>query len=616
MSFGPEYIHGLAIELNRRFPWRVSKIEGGESWIALRVLDPLGEWFVFSWGSGSVGCCPADASSIDALKKWAPARTPLVEALKSRFVKGQIFSARQLNHDRVLELEVERLVAAGFGVKYFLILEATEPMGNLLLLNEEHRIEELARHEPPDVNPRRTLLPGHLYIPPPVFEGPLSSEVEALTFEEVSRIKGIGRPLTRMIQAHWEERPPSQWLLALRRLYEEPIDNASSLPDSLEKTLLHLLPLLCLRTSKGYFTRFPYVCGADIREENFLVAAREGVLTPLLAASRMRLLRNLDSRIERAAKSRERHLDGLTRQLDHDAGAEVLRHKGELLLSHLTAIPPRAEKILLPALDFTDSSELQTETRVEIQLDPNLSPVHNAERYFKKYKKAKVDQKKAQKIQEEIVSLRSGIEELREQRDLLESIDDLTQLEEAVRDVTEWIGEVSVLGRAAIDHRFRSVQNSRPTNQDSRSTKSVKPTKKAQKNLPPHLRFDFDGCAIFVGLSARGNRFVTFKLAAGNDLWFHAHELPGAHVIMRVMDPWIADFQNGNSEDGPATALLFAASLAAAYSRGKTSLSVQVDYTERRHVRSVPGTMALVTYTEPRTVRAAPNYWKEIVDRR
>ena len=60
MSFGPEYIHSLQAALNKNFPWRVSKVEGGESWVALRVSgsesavrkgdDKKNEWFLLSWG--------------------------------------------------------------------------------------------------------------------------------------------------------------------------------------------------------------------------------------------------------------------------------------------------------------------------------------------------------------------------------------------------------------------------------------------------------------------------------------------------------------------------------------------------------------------------------------
>ena len=105
-----------------------------------------------------------------------------------------------------------------------------------------------------------------------------------------------------------------------------------------------------------------------------------------------------------------------------------------------------------------------------------------------------------------------------------------------------------------------------------------------------------------MGLSARGNRFVTFRQATGDDLWLHAHEIPGAHVIVRGLK---------RDEAEGSEILKVAASLAAAHSRGRASLSVQVDYTERRYVRSVPGAaIALVTYTNPGTLRVAPDYWK------
>jgi predicted ribosome quality control (RQC) complex YloA/Tae2 family protein len=238
------------------------------------------------------------------------------------------------------------------------------------------------------------------------------------------------------------------------------------------------------------------------------------------------------------------------------------------LLVNVASIPPRADKV---ALKEWGSGEM-----LEIALDPNLSPSRNAERYFKKYKKARID---PQKIQKEAVSLRDAIEELREQRELLDSIEDPMKLQEAVRDVVNWI--------------------SPPAQKDPKKTRK----EAKDKDLPPHLRFELDGCIVFVGLSARGNRFVTFKQAAGDDLWLHAHELPGAHVIVKGA--------MGREEMERSGVLAFAASLAAAHSRGKDALSVQVDYTERRYVRSVPGAaVALVTYVNAGTIRVDPGYWK------
>jgi predicted ribosome quality control (RQC) complex YloA/Tae2 family protein len=524
-------------------------VEGGDSWAAFK-LDKADLWLLLSGGSAGAGCCPADSASVEALKNGAPSRAPLVETLKSRCVKGQILSARQVNFDRVLELEVVRFVAAGFGVKYYLVLEATEPVGNLLLLNEERRIEEAARHASPDLNHYRTILPGHLYVPPPAFEGLLPSELDQLDCESLFQVRGVGRPLARMIASDWERRDPPEWLRMLRSVYEEEV-------------------LPCQRTPKGYLTRFPVSLQESEQLGNDAFhAAASGVLRPLLSLSRSRLMRELDARVARAVKARERHLDGLLKQLENSAGAEFYRRKGELLLANLGTVPPRADTVTL--------REWGGEETVEIALDPKLSPVRNAERYFKKYKKARVD---PQKIQEEAAFLRSAIEELKEQRDLLDSIEDPAKLEEAVRDVMDWLA---------------------PADKEA--------GKKAKKKRPdpPHARFEIGGYTVLVGLSARGNRFVTFKQATGDDLWLHAHEIPGAHVVIKGA--------RGRGELENSETLLFAASLAAAHSRGKGSLSVQVDYTERRHVRSVPGpAVALVTYVQPGTLRADPRRWKEIM---
>jgi predicted ribosome quality control (RQC) complex YloA/Tae2 family protein len=300
------------------------------------------------------------------------------------------------------------------------------------------------------------------------------------------------------------------------------------------------------------------------------------VLRPLISNSRSRLLRNLDARVGRAIKAKERRLDGLLNQLQNSVSAELFRRKGELLLANLTSVPPRAETV---TLSEWRGDEAEESAPLEIALDPKLSPSRNAERYFKKYRKAHGD---PQKLQEEIVSLRSAIEEIREQRDLLDSIEDPGKFEEAVGDVVDWLTP--------------QAETKQPMRKTSSKTKD--------KALPPHLRFEVDDCTILVGLSARGNRFVTFKLASGDDLWLHVHEVPGAHVIVK------SSKKREELEDGKT--LAFAASLAAAYSRERSSLSVQVDYTERRHVRSVPGAnIALVTYTHPGTIRVSPGYWKE-----
>ncbi|MBV8425140.1 MAG: DUF814 domain-containing protein [Candidatus Eremiobacteraeota bacterium] len=126
---------------------------------------------------------------------------------------------------------------------------------------------------------------------------------------------------------------------------------------------------------------------------------------------------------------------------------------------------------------------------------------------------------------------------------------------------------------------------------DGRATRSQP---RRSKTAPLELR---SGSRIYVGRSPRENAALTFEVARPNDLWFHARNTPGAHVILAPVD------RKEPSEDDIATA----AALAAYHSRARNSASVDVDYTRRKHVRkqrnASPG---MVWYTDFTTIRVAP----------
>ena len=546
MAFGPEFISGLAGALRKILPLRVNRIEGGEAWFALK--NSAENWLLFSWTSGAAGICPASQNEINALKEFSPSRASISEALKSRLMHGgEIISVKQINNDRILEFEARRRVSAGLSVNYFLVIEITEPVANFMLLDENHKIDEAARHSAPDVNHFRTILPGHVYTPPPAFEGTELKNLRSLNFEDIQNLKGIGRPLARLIQSHWEEHENISWRSALMKLTDEKY-NASCR----------------LITKNNYLTRldfdFPEFInlGSDI-----LKASKHGVLIPLFRKGREKTLHDIDAKLKRAAKSRERHRDGLLKQLKECEEAEIFRKKGEAILTHIYEIPKRAENINLTDWEGNE---------LKISLDPNLSPSKNAEKYFKRYRKAKGN---PEEIQASLDAINSAVKEIREQHDLLEAIENPENFNEAIKDLNEWI----------------SPQN---------KTKKFPPKhRKNQPETPPHLNLNKDGVTILVGLSARGNRYVTLKLARPDDIWLHAHEMPGAHVIIRGV-------KREELENSRRDILEYAASIAAAHSSGKGAGSVPIDYTERKYVRSVPGTIALVTYTNPGTLRISP----------
>ncbi len=588
MAMGPEFIRGIELELKSKVSKisKISKIEGGDCWTALRInFDAvrlnlnagracLNQWLLFSWGSGAVGCCYGSDDEIDALKNNSPLTAPIAGAVKSRFLKGEIIDVRQINNDRVLEFKIRRHVAAGTFIEYFLVLEATEPIGNLLLLNSERIIEEAARHSAPDQNSFRTILPGHAYVPPPAFHGIVLDESEDLglknlNFEDVQNIAGIGRPLAKAVQAQWECLAPEQWQeKILNILSPSGGEDVKSSPCGVE----HENTAVYMILNKNYLTRFDFIFNNAkiIEEKNILDAARHGVINILLNKGRDRAIKAIKADIKKAVKSRERHRDGLVKQLKNCETAEIFKRKGELILANIYKIPERAESVTLE--DWTGD-------KLNIELDANLSPSKNADRYFKKYRKFKGD---PDLIRENIAAVDSAIDEINEQLDILASINDDAKFNETVRDLKEWL----------FPDEFKNK------NAKSKNSKNVK--NKINKSLPPHLEYKInENVTVLVGLSARGNRYVTFKQARSDDIWLHAHELSGSHVIIKGVTR--AELESVNND-----VLKFAASLAAWHSKGKNSVSVLVDYTERRHVRAVPGTVALVTYTDPGTIRVTP----------
>ena len=542
MALGNEFIRGIAAELNKNL--NISKVEGGDFWAALKIYN---KYLLLSWAAGAAGCCYASEGEITALQNNMALTAPIAGALKSRAAKAEIIAARQINNDRVLELKIRRRVAAGTFIEYYLILEATEPTANLILLNSDRIIEEAARHSAPDQNSFRTILPGHKYIAPPVFQGINLNNNLILNYEDILNIEGIGRPLAKAIQACWENFSQAEW----RDLILNSLNSGANF----------------MLLNKNYLTsfNFKFKDAKILSEQNILDAARHGVIEILLNKGRDKILRDIKAAVKKAVKSRERHRDGLIKQLRECETAEIFKIKGEVILANIYKIKPRTEQITLEDWDGN---------KINIELDPNLTPSRNAERYFKKYKKFNNN---PDLIREKILEIDNAIAEIAEQPSIIEGISGEAEFNNAVQDLKEWLfpDEFKV--------KFKS--------------------KNKNKSAPPHLEFKLDNnIEVLVGLSARGNRYVTFKLARPDDIWLHAHELPGSHVIIKGASRTELEGERDNINN----ILNFAAQLAAWHSKGRTSGLVLVDYTERRYIRSVPGTVALVTYVNPGTIRVKP----------
>jgi predicted ribosome quality control (RQC) complex YloA/Tae2 family protein len=173
------------------------------------------------------------------------------------------------------------------------------------------------------------------------------------------------------------------------------------------------------------------------------------------------------------------------------------------------------------------------------------------------------------------------------------SVPHLDEREAGLRDILRAIEDIQWEAQRADEADIEDVERAAAA-LDPRA--ATKPPMRRKKRAPLELRTRA-GSRILIGRNPSENAELTFHVARPNDLWFHAQNIPGAHVIL----------QRDDREAPPDEDVMRAASIAAFFSKAKSSARVPIDYTERKHVRAQrnapPG---LVWYTHPRTVIAEP----------
>lgn len=539
MSFGPELIWSWSRELSALAGRRVQRVEGGGSAVIISLAG--GAELLLSWGAQNCGAAVISARDKKSLLAVSRQTPPITNALKSHLTGAQLVSVAQLRRDRILEFTFRKTIGAGFATRRRLVLEIMERFSNLVMTDENGLIIETAKHIHPSDNSFRTVLPGVPYHMPPLFGGAALEEWLAEPREDtLMKVVGVGRPLLKILAAY----PAKLAAEYLRGLY----DDTSA-------------PMTAQKIGK-YVTALPEL----LSDAKKLPDCSTGILialAPMKDGSIENRRKNIVKHIEKEAKRRERQLADIRGLLSDDSPARF-KLWGELIVANIWNIKRGVSEAELSGYD-SEGNEISQ----KVPLDPRISPSQNSAAYFAKYKKIVSAQERAaslvQKVEEEL-------DDLREELALASSVDDaqaLMMLEEE-------------LGMA--------------------NTQQKRGGKKEQQ-LPPHVRFEFEKAIVCVGLSAKGNRWLTFRFASPDDWWFHAQGVPGAHVILRPT----AALTGGEFEELAA----FCASLAVFYSKAKNEPRRRVDYTRRKYVSPIRGGEANVTYKEFSTVAGESALWSE-----
>ena len=236
---------------------------------------------------------------------------------------------------------------------------------------------------------------------------------------------------------------------------------------------------------------------------------------------------------------------------------EKNRLYGELIRAYAWQIEEGADKCVL--------QDYNTGEDVCISLDPTLSPQDNANKYFDKYKKQKRTYEALSVYIKQSMKALEHLESIQVALDMAQNEDDLKEIRQELYDAGYISGEKGMSGKKGKGSNGKG------------KGKNAGTKAKGLCSAPLHYVTE-DGYHIYVGKNNHQNEYVTFELANGGDMWFHAKKIPGSHVIVKT-----------DSAELPDSVYETAAAVAAYYSKAGGQGKVDVDYTVRKNLKKTPG---------------------------
>ncbi len=481
---------------------------------------------------------PASRSRLDTQEKYRP--------FAREVWNGTVESIRQLPNDRIVEIAVD-----AEGGRFYLVFEILGPNGNLWLLDKDHIRKASLRHKSFDADSR--------YEPTPL---PESVDPTDMTAEDLhalfsanpdtnparlmeKRIYGIDYYLARTLLADLDITDSEE----CRKIYDR-------LRDALDRYHAADGPIYGYYI-KGKSRYYPLKIADYEPLEKFssLSQAQRSLLSAVREADETETFRE---RTVKSIRTQLKKSQKLLTRLDSDI-AEAADYEKYLQYADLLKINrSRLER----GMDHIEVENLYGGDTVNIPLDPKLNGPENIEQYSRRYRKG-----------------REGLEILqRRQENIRHEVDMLTQ---ALKDFDENFEQAQ--------HQYPDLL---PSSSDSGGTEAAprRPYKEYQTST---------GVTLWVGKTEADNDRLTLDYARPYDLWFHASQCPGSHVVMR--------FPNKKFEPSKRE-IAEAASLAAHYSKARGSAKVPVSYTLRKYVRKPRGAKpGLVTIDNYKTIMVEPH---------
>ncbi|MCM1160857.1 MAG: NFACT family protein [Roseburia sp.] len=475
--------------------------------------------------------------------------------LRKHIQNGRIVSITQPGLERIINIEIEHLNELGDLCRKQLIVELMGKHSNIIFCDGKGMILDSIKHISGMVSSVREVLPGREYFVPRTENkiDPVSGELSKEDF--VSLIQEKSMPLFKSIYSHFTGISP---IAAQEICYQAEVDadKPSSAMEGQEADRLAEAYFAYMKQvkEKRYqpfivyekkepkeYCVLPLTIYNGLEREEFqsISALLEHYYAAKSAVTRIRQ-KSVDIRkiVQTALERNIKKYDLQCRQLKDTEKREKYKVYGELLHTYGYQAEPMAKSL--------EVENYYTGEMLSIPLDPDLTAMENAKKYFQKYNKLK-------RTYEALTEFTKETKEEIEHLETIMTALDIAIFEEDLAQIKEELMESGYIRRRG-------------------------GSKKTKFTSRPYHFISKDGFHMYVGKNNYQNEELTFKLAEGNDWWFHAKGIPGSHVIVKSGGKEIAD---STFEE--------AGRLAAHFSKARGQDKVEIDYVEKKQVKKPAG---------------------------
>lgn len=555
MAFDGIVISNLSYELNTKLVGgRISKISmPEENELIFTVKNNAKTYRLLISASASLPLV-----YLTDVNKPAPKVAPAFLMLLRKYIgTAKIIDIFQMGLERILCFKLEHLNELGDLSHKCMYVEIMGKHSNIIFTDENNKIIDSIKRISANMSSLREVLPGREYFLPDELKKKDLLNTELEKFTEILKSKeyalsksiymnfaGISPLIAEeiVLRASLSSQAPSTSLSELE--YTHLFHTIKNLLDDInahnfspnivyrKEEALEFSSVELFSYNSEEYKKYSYDSVSKMLYDFY--SSREAFVLNRQKSSDLR--RIVNTALERASKK----YDLQEKQLQDADKKDIYRVYGDLLNTYGYSLKGGESS-------FTTENFYDDNKEITIPLNKNKSAKENAKKYYDKYAKLS---RTTKALSEEIVNTKNDIEHLLSIQTAL----DVSSDDESLSQIRQELVDFGYIKKHSSGKQKKSTSH-------------------------PYHYISTDGYDIYVGKNNYQNEELTFKVATGNDWWFHAKGIPGSHVILK----------SNNEEDLPDRVYEEAAALAAFYSKAKDSEKVEVDYIQKKNIKKVAG---------------------------